>query len=142
MPETSGSIGTRRDLKVRLGDTLRPQVLTLRIKAGILNPEGATVRADLYQSEADMKALSVPTWEVVALPPSTAGEPRYRLGLAKEKVAQLANLAKPRTTTSAPAARGQAIRTVYWTCSWEDANGIRIPLYYGQIVIYLGATGG
>lgn len=136
MPDVSPSIGTQRDLTVRLGGTLRPQVLTLRLKSGQL-VVGGVVRASLFQAAHDINPIASPTFAITALSPSTAGEPRYRIGLSRASVAALVPLA-----TDA-AARGAKIgmRTLYWSCAYEDAGGDVWPIYYGRLLIYLGATG-
>lgn len=145
-PVTSGSIGTRRDLMVRLGDTLRPQVVTVRLKSGVLAP-GGRLLASLYRQESDMSPLASPAFEVERLEsPAADGAPRYRLSLSKEDVRLLATQAADAptapVTVTLPINRTRATRTVYWTCSYEDAALARYPIFFGRLVIYLGASSG
>lgn len=139
MPESSSSIGVQRDLSVRLGNTLRPMMLTLRLKTGVLI--GGTVRAEVFLAEASTTPVSIPTFAITQMETLTTGEPRYRLSLDKDRVAQLAQL----SVTSAGTASSRlstGVRTLWWTCSYEDDAGNRYPLYYGRLLIYLGAAGG
>lgn len=141
MPETSASIGIQRDLTVRLGNTLRPQVLALSLTTGTL--AGGRVRASIFRSQADMTPLAAPnpTFDVTQLEPLPNGGPRWRIELDKERVKALAQLAAP-TTVQSGSAKKPGVRTLYWTCSYETDDGTSYPIYYGKLNIYLGATSG
>ncbi len=141
---TSGSIGTRRDLRVRVGDTLRPQLLALSLASGqVLDPDGADVVARIYRRETDLTPLVSPTFEIEPLS-VIDGMARWLLKLSKQSVAALAALPATADTASAvPYLRplsdpGQ--RVFYWACSFHDAGGQSFPLYYGRLTVYLGAT--
>lgn len=138
MAETSGSIGSRRDMKVRVGATLRPQVLTLRLASGqILNAQGGGLVASLYRRETDVEPITDVKFDIQRLSAGVNGEPRFLLSLSKEKVLQLASLAP-----ASPSLRTGGSRTVWWTCGFQDSTGAVTPIYYGQLLIFLGGSGG
>jgi hypothetical protein len=143
MAEVSGTIGTKRDLRVRLGTTLRPQVLTLRLASGqVIDPADTELVASIFLREADTTPLSTPTFDVEELAPTETGEPRYRITLSKEKISELVALPMPATPGGPRATTSPGVRNFYWTCAFEDSGGARLSLYYGKLAIYLGAAGG
>lgn len=141
MAKAGGSIGTRRDLEVRVGDTLRPQLLVIQLESGqTLDPDGASVVARIFRRENDVTPLSSPVFTVQALPPLATGEAQYLLRLEKEDVEALA--AAPRDVGPAAHLRTSDAgrRMFFWSASFRDAGGTHFPLYYGRLTIYLGAA--
>lgn len=141
MPDASSSIGVQRDLPVRNGNTLR-RFLVLQLKSGQL--QGGTVRADIFRTISDMNPLAPPspTFTVKRLMTSPATAPRFSLELTKEQVTELAALATDPSVPSGTSRQRTGMRTLYWTCSYEDDTGDRRTLYYGKLQILLGASGG
>jgi hypothetical protein len=142
MVAKSGSIGTRRDLEVRLGDTLRPQLFVLSLASGDpLDPTGSQIYARIFRRENDLTPLVSPTFTVEVIPPLVTGEARFLLRLEKEKIDALAALPP---LVGGPTPQLRAIdagrRVLYWAVSFQDAEGTRFPLYYGKLTIYLGAA--
>lgn len=139
MPETSTTLGTPQDLPVRLGNTLRPVALTVRLRSGALDMTGGEVVTGLYLRATDMQPLASPNFAVTKIAPNNLGEPRFRLELSKEAVAELADKA---SDSSTQAKTRSPVRIVYWTASLQTASGERYPLRYGRILIVLGAASG
>lgn len=136
------TIGTRRDLDTRLGMSMQPRIVVLRAKTGFVNATGGRLVCELFARDTDPEPLAEPRFVVTALAPLLAGEPRYKLDLSREAVAQLATLAAAapvNTSTRITQARG--VRVAAWTCAWQFADQSRAPLFYGLVNIYVGATG-
>lgn len=134
MADVVSSLGMARDLPpVRLGNTMQPLVLTVRLRTGTLNMTGGRVVAALYLRATDADPVDV-AFKVTDLPADAAGRPRARVDLTRDQVRELWN----RAAASASDAR-QATRTVFWTSSFEASTGDRYPLTYGKLMIVSGA---
>ena len=145
MAGTSGRLGKRHDVPVRLGNSMPPQNVTLRLRAGQpLNTEGGRLRTAIFLRENDTTPLMLDPFEVVQLAPLPTGEPRFRLTLSREKLFDLVRVPEPVAppVSSAAALRNKSVRTFYWTSSWQDAEGVWLAVAYGRIPIVLGAAGG
>jgi hypothetical protein len=139
MAEVSGTIGTKRDLRVRLGATLTPLFVTLQLGSGEpIAPDGTSLVACLYAREADTTPLADPVFDVTPMPPSDEGAARYLIELSREKVAELVALPAPPAIGKSTASTGA--RVFWWACFFEDSGGARVPVYYGKLTIMLGAA--
>lgn len=144
MAEVVGPIGIRRDLQARVGNTLRPQIVTLMLTDGtVLDDAGGKLVTAIYKRQIDSEPLLAPTFETRRL--VGAGPPRYRIDLSKDRVTLLATIA-PLEGVMVPGALArraqQFVRRAYYSWSFEDREGMRYALYYGSITIFLGASGG
>jgi hypothetical protein len=41
-----------------------------------------------------------------------------------------------------PPAKPPRSRAYWWTCFYEDLDGARVPVFYGRLIIVLGAASG
>lgn len=133
-----GSIGERQPLEVRSDHTLAPQTLTVTLRSGqILDPTGGDLVLKLYRAEGDTVPLIDPAFDApVQLSNDADGRPRFLISQSRALLAAaLAALSPPVT------AREKLLRQLWWTCSWQDSQGQKFPLYYGEFVVYLGAAG-
>lgn len=140
---THGSIGTRQPLEVRADHTLEPQVLTLKLKSGqILDPTGGQLILKLFEDADDTAPLIDPSFD----PPERIdddllGRPRFVISQSRALVAAALAALGPAPVQPATG-RPLAYRRLYWTCSWLDSRGRKLPVYYGPFDIWLGAAGG
>jgi hypothetical protein len=138
----NGSIGRRQPLEVRAGHTLTPQIAVLTLASGqTLDTDGASLVLRIFRGEADLAELSVPggAFDVPErLPDDVDGSPRFLITQTKERLAAVLEAAGPEPTSSG---KPRTARTLYWTCSYQDAGGALFPVYYGTFTVWLGAAG-
>ena len=134
----SKNIGQKRDLEVRAGNDLTPQILFLALSSGqTLNAAGTEVLCRLFHADAITPILS-PTFDVAELSPSVNGHPRVMVTLPWVKIEELLALAVPSSVRLPRAVTG--VRTFFWSATLEDSLGGRRPLFYGKLRIMKGAA--
>lgn len=133
-------IGTRRDLPVRLGMSLRPQILSVNLRSGSpIDSTGGKVVGAIYKSEADLLPIASPAAQFTATKLANA---KWRIELTRDAVLALAALVPLIAVPMGGALRGsQFMRRAFYTWAYEDAAGQRDPLYYGTLTILSGASG-
>ncbi len=142
MPTPSSSIGTRKDLPVRIGNSLVPQILKLGSMRGSLDLDAGTLVTGLYVRETDETPISDLNFTVTRLQAPTSNERWWRLDLSTSAVRALAEKVKLRASGGSAADRSAAkTRVAYWTASFEAAAGARWSVAYGKLTITLGAAG-
>ncbi len=142
MPTPSSSIGMRKDLPVRLGNSLVPQLVKLGSMRGLLDLDAGELVTALYLRETDETPIPDLNFTITRLQAPTANERWWRLDLGTVAVRTLAEKVKPRlSSTSIQDRNAPKTRTAYWTASFEDVAGGRWSVAYGKLTITLGAAG-
>ncbi len=135
MPDAISSLGKPLDLPpVRLGNTMQPMTLTVRLRAGTLNVSGGGVVAQLFLRASDPDPVGDVSFKVTRVANTAAGEPRFRLELSRDQVRELWS----RAAASMSDTR-QPTRTVFYTSSFQASTGERYPLTFGKLLIVAGA---
>ena len=133
-------IGIRRDLPVRLGMSLRPQILTVNLRSGNpIDSTGGSVVGAIYKGEADLLPIANPSAQFTATKLANA---KWRIELTRDAVLALAGLVPLIAVPMGTPLRGsQFMRRAFYTWAYQDALGQRDPLYYGALTILSGASG-
>jgi hypothetical protein len=119
---------------------MTPKVVVMRLRQGTLDTRGGKLVSAIYLQEADTTPIPDINFDITPLPATPQGEARFRVDLSKENVQRIVERARAPSSQVTVAARAQ--RVVYYTWSFQTSTGERRPLYYGPLVIQLGASGG
>lgn len=134
----SRNVGERRDLEVRAGNDLTPQMFFLKLSSGqTLNAANTELVCRIFAQESDTVPLVTPAFDVEELATSVGGDPRVLMTLPAAKVAELLALPLPPAQARL---RAVGVRTFWWTCSFQDSAGALRSLFYGSLRILKGAA--
>lgn len=143
MASASGSIGIRQDLEVRAGHTLTPQVAVIRLSSGaVLDATGGSLVCRVLLRETDADPLIDPSFDPpMRLANDPDGNPRWLITQSRTLLSAVLAAAGPEPVVPYGGSWRRKRRRLWWTCSYQDAAGQLLPLYYGIFDIFLGAAG-
>ncbi len=141
MARVSGSIGIRQDLEVRAGHTLTPQIAPIGA-LGAFDPTGGQLVVRLLREELAAEPLIADAFEAPVRLADAGGQVRFRITQSRAQLEEALLEAGPEPVRSAAEGYNRRRRRLWWTCSWQTAEGELYPLYFGHFDVWLGAAGG